>query len=420
AIDLVRSAGGLRLTFLLRGPAGGGVSLATPVGLDPADLEDSLVGLREALTDIALSSRFGRELEGDAYEFDGQLRRLAEEGSLLWARLFSGSSVNEVARLLAANPIAEGGLVQVTVQPEAAALAIPWSLLYDRELPPEGVAINPFGFWGYRYQVEQFVPGAVRHPDPPLAADPVRLDLMLNKRVRNAAGQVSLMDDLAARGEGRLLVSTPPVENADECRRRLEGKAAEIVYFYTHGYSRPRRTDTITARAVESLRRRYEMLPEEDMQHDALRPLYESICDAPDLSSSWLELTYDRLHLEDLYELDRRLFLGSMVVLHTCESALLSPVLTDSFVHFFLSRGAGAVIGTECPMTNEFARPLAERALTSLLCGRPVGEALLEARHHFLGLRNPLGLAYTLYGSATARIDRTAISLAERLLEDES
>ena len=411
AIDLVHSAGGLRLTFLLRGPTGAEVWLAAPVRLDPADLEDSLIGLREALTDITLSARFSRELEGDPHEFDGQLRQLAQEGRRLWALLFEdpGSSVNEVGRLMAANPMAEGGLVQVTVQPEAAAPAIPWSLLYDRELPPEGVAINPFGFWGYRYQVEQFVPGAVRHPDPPLAADPVRLDFMLNKRFRNAAGQVSLIDDLAARGQGRLLVSRPPVEHAEECRRRLEGKPAEIVYFYAHGYSRPRRTDTIAARAIESLRRRYEMLPEEDVQRDALRLLYESISGAPDPSSSWLELTYDRLHLEDLYELDRCLFPGSMVVLNTCESALLSPVLAESFVYFFLSRGAGAVIGTECPMTIEFAHPLAERVLTSLLSGRPVGEALLEARRHFLGLRNPLGLAYTLYGSATARLDRPVI-----------
>jgi len=186
AIDLVHGAAGLRLTFLVRSPTGAEVSLAAPVRLDPADLEASLVGLREALTDIALSARFSRELEGDPHEFAGQLRRLAQEGRRLWVLLFEdpGSSDNEVGRLMAANPIAEGGLVQVTVQPKAAAVAIPWSLLYDRELPPEGVAINPFGFWGYRYQVEQFVPGAVRDPDLPLAADPVRLDFMLNQRLR--------------------------------------------------------------------------------------------------------------------------------------------------------------------------------------------------------------------------------------------
>ena len=413
AIDLVRGANGLRLTFLLRGPTGEEVSLAAPVRLDPADLKHSLVQLREALTDVALSARFSRELKGDPDEFDRQLRRLAQEGRQLWARLFPGSSVNEVGRLMAANPIADGGLVQVTVQREAAAMAIPWSLLYDRELPPEGVSINPFGFWGYRYQVEQFVPGAVRDPDLPLAADTVRLDFMLYRRFRNAGRQVSLMDELAARGEGRLLVSTPPLEHAEECRRRLVGQPAEIIYFYAHGYSRPQRTDTLTARAIESLRRRYEMLPEEDVQRNALRLLYESTRDGLDPSSSWLELTYDRLHLENLYELDRRLFPGSIVVLNTCESAPFSPVLAESFVHFFLSRGAGAVIATECPMTIEFAHPLAERVLTSLLCGRPVGEALLEARHHFLGLRNPLGLAYTLYGLATARINGPVIRPAE-------
>src|SRR5262249_20520028 len=51
AIDLVHSAGGLRLTILVRGLTGAEVSLAAPVRLDPADLEDSLIGLREALTD---------------------------------------------------------------------------------------------------------------------------------------------------------------------------------------------------------------------------------------------------------------------------------------------------------------------------------------------------------------------------------
>jgi hypothetical protein len=86
-----------------------------------------------------------------------------------------------------------------------------------------------------------------------------------------------------------------------------------------------------------------------------------------------------------------------------CESAQLVPSLSESFIHFFLTRGAAAVIGTECPMTIAFAHPFGEVLLNGLLRGEDVGDALRSARQALLGLQNPLGLAYTLYGSATAR-----------------
>jgi hypothetical protein len=81
----------------------------------------------------------------------------------------------------------------------------------------------------------------------------------------------------------------------------------------------------------------------------------------------------------------------------------VTPSLSDSFVGFFLDRGARAVIGTECPMTVEFAHPFARHLLESLLGGATAGRALLDARRHFLNeARNPLGLAYSLYGTASA------------------
>ncbi len=51
-------------------------------------------------------------------------------------------------------------------------------------------------------------------------------------------------------------------------------------------------------------------------------------------------------------------------------------------------------------MTVEFAHPFAEDLLSQLLAGQSVGRALLHARRHFISLRNPLGLAYSLFGSA--------------------
>ena len=51
-------------------------------------------------------------------------------------------------------------------------------------------------------------------------------------------------------------------------------------------------------------------------------------------------------------------------------------------------------------MTTAFARPFAEFVFDALARDAAIGTALLAARRHFLERGNPLGLAYTLYGSA--------------------
>lgn len=100
-----------------------------------------------------------------------------------------------------------------------------------------------------------------------------------------------------------------------------------------------------------------------------------------------------------------------LVILNMCESAQITPSLSDSFIDFFLDRGAEGVIGTECPMTVEFAHPFAEAFLMEILTGASVGKALLDARRHFMQVKNPLGLAYTLFGSATVRFKPPRFSL---------
>jgi hypothetical protein len=108
------------------------------------------------------------------------------------------------------------------------------------------------------------------------------------------------------------------------------------------------------------------------------------------------------LFLDELYDEVQELLSRPLVILNMCESAQITPTLSDSFIHFFLDRGARGVIGTECPMTVEFANVFSESLLTGLLAGQTIGNALLQARRKFIGLRNPLGLAYTLFGSAAA------------------
>jgi CHAT domain-containing protein len=97
-----------------------------------------------------------------------------------------------------------------------------------------------------------------------------------------------------------------------------------------------------------------------------------------------------------------------IVFLNMCQSADLLPSMTSGLVRVFLKKGAPAVVGTESPMTAVFAHTFAKRVLDDLFAGMDIGTALWNARRHFLSsnVRNPLGLAYTLYGRATVRLGR--------------
>jgi hypothetical protein len=54
--------------------------------------------------------------------------------------------------------------------------------------------------------------------------------------------------------------------------------------------------------------------------------------------------------------------------------------------------------------------------LDQLFARSDIGTALWSARRHFIDFdnRNPLGLAYTLYGRATARLGQAPIIALER------
>jgi hypothetical protein len=152
-------------------------------------------------------------------------------------------------------------------------------------------------------------------------------------------------------------------------------------------------------------------LPKNDPRRELWKFLYESIKQEkfePD--RSWIKPTYGKLYLDELYNKIFSINSEPLVFLNMCESAEITPSLSDSFIHFFINRGAKGVIGTECPMTVEFAHPFSEKFLGDLFAGKTIGEALLNARCHFMKLKNPLGLAYTSFGSATICFQPTILA----------
>jgi hypothetical protein len=214
-----------------------------------------------------------------------------------------------------------------------------------------------------------------------------------------------MLGGLARRSGGRVEVSDPVIVDSETCYRRLAAGDSEILYFYAHGHTRARRTAVGVDDQLEGIVRRFEALDPSDARRHLFKDLYERIkSDAFEIQRSWIELSFGKVYLDELYELIVDDFSSRpLVFLNMCESAQVTPTLSDSFIHFFLNRGAACVVGTECPMTVEFAHPFAGRCLSNILAGASVGAALLEARRHFFGHRNPLGLAYTAFGSLSAR-----------------
>jgi hypothetical protein len=104
-----------------------------------------------------------------------------------------------------------------------------------------------------------------------------------------------------------------------------------------------------------------------------------------------------------------KLAYGPLVFLNMCESAQVLPSLSGGFIPFFLQRGARCIIGTECPMTATFADPFARIFFRRFLQGQPVGNILWNLRQEYMKEGNPLGLAYTLYGDASTKLDKAII-----------
>ncbi len=406
-IDITRQGEHYLFHFAFYNEADQKLVFTAPARLTPEDLEDELVGIRDTWYKIAMSRTFTQGLEGDEDEFRRYIRELARAGRGLWTRLFEhepDSALYQIGAWLEGHPLKPGGILQISLAQDAADFVFPWALIYDRPVPRKEYELPDLeGFWGVRYVIEQKLPAPRKGTDEPVRVEPqLKLGFMLWEQFRNAREQQDLMKKLVASSGGKLAVSDPPIVDADACFELLTQGDAHLLYFYTHGYTRQRRADIGVGPDFDRFIRWYEALAVDDPMQATHQPLYQSIKQNTfEADRSWIELSYGKLYLDELYDGVRKLPSSPLVILNMCESAQVTPSLSESFFHFFLSRGASAVIGTECPMTVEFAHPFAEKFLADLLSGQPVGEALREARRHFLSKKNPLGLAYTLFGRAT-------------------
>jgi hypothetical protein len=340
---------------------------------------------------------------------------LAEEGQNLWKKLFQGKiegSLFDVGEWLRTHPLEKDGIIQVTFSERTKDFVFPWALLYDKSLPNNRYSYpDPEGFWGFRFCIEQ-IHANERGVDRALElSDKLRLAFMLWEQFPNARDQINLMNDLTKRSHGKINI-VGPITEKETCFSQLEKGDANVLYFYTHGHTK---LPAIDAPDSNKFERFFKTFYGDFDTDDPRRKLYESIKKSIErgqfeIDKTWIELTSGKLLLDDLRgRLTKKFECKPFVILNMCESAQVLPSMSDNLVDFFIDRGASGVVGSECPMTIMFAHPFAEYFLKSLLAGREIGFALLETRRYFAEkFRNPLGLAYTLFGPAIIHFESSA------------
>jgi hypothetical protein len=405
SINVSQRVDGYEFDFLLRTPDGQDV-INIPVfrNIQSRDLENLLVEVRDFWMKLVITN-YGHSLTVTLPTFENYLKELALLGSRAWTLLFGDrqadqSGTSEVlGELLGNRPLNRGAMIQITHSGNLNSFVFPWSILH----PPTALTagkIFPDNFWGFRYKVEQVIQGPMKDG---LSERPVRMIFALDPNFGNSSDQKNLFKEYSEAHSGDLIVTEPITSEQALFDELIRSPAAHLLYCYCHGYASwtpgPIRFD-----GAKRLKHIIETLPEGSSERNALQTLMALTSKAG--SESWMYIGDSQVNESTLRML--RFFAPKrrpIVFLNMCQSADLVPSMSSGLVRVFLDHNASAVIGTESPMTPVFASVFATDVLRHLFQGEDIGTALWQARRHYVfKMRNPLGLAYTLYGRATTRL----------------
>lgn len=420
SIDVTAGSGvnGYKVTFKFLTADRGVVVIPGSDRIKTDDLRNLLMPLRDFWTDLSLTY-YEKKLTVTSTSYTKHLRELRRLGQRAWRLLFGDGFGSQkgapeiLGEFFETLQLPEQSYIQVNYS-GADDFIFPWNILYPPD-DDEEQAVDPLKFWGARYRLEQVTRGA---REVVLAGEPFNIVFALDERFENSAEQKNLFAGYRDNSGGRLQV-TPPVSLKSDLLAVLK-PAAHVYYFYCHGYS-PSSSTFGNQEGLSRLKERLRTLLDADPPaiETAARAPLEAMCDLADtilarkggdeaaifLGAS--EVTETDLHGRRKYFEERR----PIVFLNMCQSAQLLPSLSSGLVNLFLQRDASAVIGTEGVMTGVFANEFSKSVFAELFAGEDIGTALWKSRRRFLAddLRNPLGLAYTLYGLATVRLDGDAI-----------
>jgi multiple sugar transport system ATP-binding protein len=388
--------------------------------LTEGQVTDAMSAIRSALREIHIDqrgtskkNRYDKNNAKKPAEFIKDVHRLARLGAHLWSALFQND-------LDLAEKVTDGlkgsGCIQIS-RIRNSTFVFPWSLVYDIALEypqkehvecgllqqwrKDAAAIAalpldrcpyehehgkniicPFGFWGFRYVIEQ-------PPSPPKSRKLVLQIAHGNPSKLTVGESLELDKALSERHfeslEARL---TRCSVSRLQSRAALSGGLADadlkIVYFYCHG-----------------LRETFE-----GMVQPALG-IGDQEFIVPDDLMTWARGEWPRGHWKNA---------GPLVFINGCHTVEFGPDSLVNFVDAFIGVRALGVIGTEIAIHQEVAGEAAAELLVAIQSNTKVGSAIQQMRRRLLRKGNLLGLAYTPYCFAdlqltdTASADRQAVS----------
>jgi hypothetical protein len=337
-------------------------------------------------------------------DFQTDLLDLAKLGWQLWMAVW-GDRIGEWTQRRDAL-MAPSRTIQIS-RKGGSKYIFPWSLVYDipledgkpkaaqlcrllsdtawaefiasESLPPEcpyasthGMnVLCPFGFWGFRYQIEQPPSLSLKSKllmEIPRVLPPIKTLLGYSLDLEQDLWERHLkeLQELPAGFDCQIC------DSRDKIQAGLAMPDRQLVYIYCHGW-RDAADGGVTR-------------PSLGVGHD------ERIT-AGDLGA-WGS-TWPSTHWSTV---------PPLVFINGCHTAELTPDALVSFVDIFSGLRAAGVIGTEVTLHQQIANEAAEHFLASFLAGKPVGEALRIMRAQFLKKGNLMGLAYTPYCSASLKL----------------
>ena len=413
----VRPVGnGFTFDFVFYSAGGKPVNISVFRNISTNDLNNLLAKVRNFWTHLVVNT-YSRKLTVSRSTYDTYLKDLRDLGMQAWSLLFDIRTSNqegaservgqiiaaadeklaEVASLLQSN---DDKTIQITYADENSDFIFPWSILHPPTAKDEPV--DPFRFWGARYRIEQVTNGPRKDR---IDERPVNILFALDPSFGDAPSQKKMFEEYQNANQSELQISAPISDQKTLANYLIRDPSVHLLYFYCHGYAATR-PGMLGADGVQSLQRYIEEIRKEANDDsptaDALEKLMELTSKMA--GESWIYLGNSEVKESDLTLLKFFAKRRPIVFLNMCQSADLVPSISSGLVRLFLKRDASAVVGTESPMTGVFADAFARRVLDALLSGDNIGTALWKARRHFLNERNPLGLAYTLYGRADANL----------------
>ncbi|MGI2904852.1 CHAT domain-containing protein [Tolypothrix sp. VBCCA 56010] len=352
--------------------------------LQPAALGSAIAAIRQQLY-LTLHDGYWGQVEGSMELLNAWLPKLADVGHDLYRQLLPHHSSNlltddQEEKLQAAT--LPNTVIQVN--PVLGKVTIPWALLYERKVKPskqnrvcdrftehdldctncpnknDQKVICPHAFWGYRYSIEQLPCWSTsKHPAPIALVRQIQNNqpLQLSFNVyRDFQLWREHLPKLKAAGSLNILRAEEMLELENIWEEH--GNLLDLVYFYCHG-------------GLEEMPKR-----------------------------PYIEISDERIYSNFLECYESTWKHHPLVFLNGCATGDYGPESYVSLIDDFLNAGASGVVGTECPVSENFAEYFATEVFKRLFTGEPMGLAMLAVRRKLLEQHyNPLGLVYSLYAA---------------------